>query len=187
MKRVALLGVVLAVLAADVAGATVRPGATRIVIEDGSPDWPYQRWVNRAEVPTPGETIWVNENFAEHGCDGCAGFDYENGDRPAISINPDGWGMRRGVFLHELGHHFDYARLDDAERGPLAAMLGAPGTPWRSNELMHFSPHELFAEAYKQCAFRKLVFGRRPGPHESPVNLIGRKRLLRICAVIARG
>ena len=56
MKKVLLLSVLVLLV-----GAGSAKGRTTIVVEDGEPDWPYQRWVDRAQMPTPDSEIWVLE------------------------------------------------------------------------------------------------------------------------------
>lgn len=55
----------------------------------------------------------------------------------------------REVFLHEIGHQFDWRVLTNADRVRLAAVMHAPW-PWSQGSRP--SGSEWFAEAYSTCA-----------------------------------
>lgn len=125
MKRVVLLGLVLALLGGE-AQAAVKPGSTTIVVADGSPNWPYQRWVNQARVPTPRTTITLSENCVP--CPNEAFAMWSDAESriyflPAVP-------MPRFWFLHELGHAY--------------ASHYWPEVSWS----------ERFANSYAECALR---------------------------------
>ena len=54
----------------------------------------------------------------------------------------------RRDYWHEMGHQFDYTRLDDGERNRFRRAIREQ-RPWVSSPN---SPHEQFAEAYTVCA-----------------------------------
>jgi hypothetical protein len=105
----------------------------------------YQRWVDKAGVPTPPGAV----NLVLQGCPlaaepGCI----VHGLRPTIYL---GRAVQdRATLLHEVGHAFDAAVLDDGDRAAFAAITG-DRRGWRSPPN---SPHEQFAEAYALCALK---------------------------------
>lgn len=145
MKKVVLLVLVLGLGAAE-ASAAVRPGVTEIVAADGSPQHPYQRWVNRAQVPTPAGTLTVIESLdCAAGALACT-----RRGTSEIWLYP-GVLLPRSAFLHEVGHQFDFTRMTGPARAEFQGALGLAG-PWDDDAAGTYSPHELFAEAYSLCA-----------------------------------
>lgn len=152
--------------------------ATSIVVEDDSPDYPYQRWANRAEVPTPETTLTVIETRREGSSTAAGTHTIWFGLTPAWSA--------RHTFLHELGHNFDYYSLADQGRDHIREILGTD-QPWRDESVPPYeSPHEMFAEVYAACAMRWRA--RRP-PHlrfrpSTLLSGVGRIRHREMCRVI---
>lgn len=114
-------------------------GATAIG-RSGAPDQYLQRWVDAATAPLPPVEIRVERvPCPDPEGSSCTGRGWP------IYLSPhDG----RDVFLHELGHHFDYA-MSDGARAAFLRLLGLKGQPWRG---LSNSPHERFAEAWSLCA-----------------------------------
>lgn len=146
-------------------------GSTSIVVADGDGAYPYQRWVDRAKVPTPPVTLTVVEG-------GCSAVDRgactEAGTytiwTSSIAQRP------HNSFLHELGHNFDYYSLTPADRAAFLALVDAP--EWRVDATPQ-SPHELFAETYRLCAT-----GWRRASWEHPP--LGSDAMQRACYLIRR-
>jgi hypothetical protein len=144
--RTRICGAGLVGLALSAALAPSALGATRI---ETAGERPFQRWVDKALVPTPDAVISVVEEpcpFAESSA--CT----QEGTL-TIWIGPE---AGRAVFLHELGHQFDYLEMDEAERDGFRR-LARERREWRSPPN---SPHENFAEAYALCARKRHL--RRP-------------------------
>lgn len=142
IKRALLLSVLALAVGASEASAAVRPGATTVLVEDGSPGWPYQRWVNLARVPTPSGVVTVTET--QENCSPSA-FACVRPDDPRTIYFYFDPPMPRFWFLHELGHVYHLLYLDEAERSRFTALdVHGPRT-WNS---------ERFANAYAECAIR---------------------------------
>lgn len=172
MKWVVLVAVALGVFAGSAQGA-VRPGATAILVEDGEPDHPYQRWVNRARVPTPPGAILVAERVGS-----VTGT--EPGTRTiwlSVSlVNP--W----EALMHELGHNFDYYALGARDRTRFQAILG-DHRPWA--ERGPGTVRELFADAYAICArWRHWRAHRDEHLNTETTGLVGFTRQRRLCRLI---
>ena len=120
-------------------------GATVISPESGT-SRPYQRWVNRARVPTPPIAVTV----IGEPCPTGLGRSCTSPDGP-IYIAPSELHPRH-AFYHELGHKFDYTVMTDDGRAAFEALQG-DARPWRSSPN---SPHEQFAEGYSICAAQKV-------------------------------
>lgn len=132
-RRAFLIAVALLVLGASEAHA-------RTTIDCEGCSAPYQRWVNRAHVPTPPTTLTVHVGMAGNPCgstaQGCT-------DLTGIWVprDPD---EARFILLHELGHNVDANFLSEADRGRLAPVLREPD--WFPGG------SELFANSYGICA-----------------------------------
>ncbi len=93
-------------------------------------------------------------------------------------------GKGRWTLYHEVGHQFDYQRLDDSRR-------------WRFRQLIHDdrswrsywpSPHEQFAEAYAYCASsskvrRKRIWGQN-GLAYGLRSIVFSPSMKKVCALI---
>jgi hypothetical protein len=165
VKRAELLLAVLAI-AAPAAPALA---STTISPESGS-SYPYQRWVDRSTMPTPDVELKVVEGGCSwhHGDPGSCTY----AEARTIWMTTDR-GRPKQSFFHELGHNFDYFELGAGERGPLLARMGL-AQPWRQDGPR--SPHELFAEAFQQCATG----------HAGEGGVVGPARLKRVCRQIRR-
>lgn len=129
-----------------VLGLAAPAAATTIVAPVGSPV-PYQRWADESKVATPQMTLVVDEDAAI-----CAPKAACTGPGDPIWINPWLAGSTfpeiREVFVHELGHHFDYYVMEDWARARFQQLVGDP-RPWTEDPN---APNEKFAEAYRFCA-----------------------------------
>ena len=108
-----------------------------------------QEWADHSYLPTPDEQVEVLPAICP--TDEATACTWPGGP---IYLGPGP--ERRTRFLHELGHRFDYALMDDTDRAAFAAIYGET-RPWRCG--CSNSPHELFATAYAQ-----LARARRPEP-----------------------
>jgi hypothetical protein len=125
------------------------------VIDPQAGAFPYQQWVERAKVPTPDVTIRLFEEpcpfeLAQEFANACTGKGtYE------IWMNPEGGTRER--FYHELGHNFDYYELGRWASRQFRKVIGDT-RPWRTEPgEIGLSPHEIFAEAYAQCALKRRI------------------------------
>jgi hypothetical protein len=154
-------------------------GEASTVIDPQAGAFPYQQWVNRAKVPTPDVTLRLFEQpcpleLAQEFANACTGKGtYE------ISMNPDGGTRER--FYHELGHNFDYYEL-----GPWASRqfrkITGDERRWRTKPgEIGLSPHEIFAEAYAQCARKRHI---NRAIIQLPAIVIGPPEHDLICALI---
>lgn len=162
MKRVVLLVVVLLVgMGAASAGGAVRAGSTTIVAEDGLPDWPYQRWVNRARVPGLQRVVQVIERDCLPTSDlACA----VPTAQPGIFLNPAyNANILRPVLLHEIGHLLDLFVLTQEDRWALSNTLRLPAwDPSTNPEQAHSVSGEAFASRYASCGYPLYKPRRRP-------------------------
>jgi hypothetical protein len=137
VKRLAVLVVVLVI------GVEAPASGSVLLTEDGSSRaQPFQRWADRAGVPTAAEQVHVHLAACPLAtwAPACTWAGAH-----AIYFRP-GAAMRVD-FVHELGHRFDYRMPDWARRAFLR--LTRDPRPWRSPG---GSPHERFADAYSVCA-----------------------------------
>lgn len=158
------IGVALVLAAPTQASTTIAP--------ESDASRPYARWVERSKVPTPDVELTV----LREDCPGipnkaCAGWDYIY-----LAAAP---GFTKQHFFHEMGHEFDYHLLTDDGRATVLGLMRSEG-PWRTAD-GSFSPHELFAEAYSQCALGGWA-KRHLGQKERPV--LPRGRMHKVCELI---
>jgi hypothetical protein len=112
--------------------------------------FPYQSWVDRAKAPTPDVTLGLFERpcpfeIAQEFANACTGK-----GTYSIWMSPDGGTRER--FYHELGHNFDYYELGRWASRQFRKITG-DDRRWRTKPgEIGLSPHEIFAEAYAQCA-----------------------------------
>jgi hypothetical protein len=127
--------------------------ASTVISPESGASYPYQRWVDRAKVPTPDVALTVYEGECpENGAVGCT--------------RPDGtvWILPRknrlsvrAIFLHELGHQFDWAELDPWGRQRFSTLW-----PYLPDDAPWEQLAEPFASEYARCTFGPpIVSGRR--------------------------
>jgi hypothetical protein len=155
------------------------PAAATTVIDPQAGAFPYQRWVNRAKVPTPDVTL----RLFEVPCPAELSQDFANACTAkgtyTIWMNPDGGTRER--FYHELGHNFDYYEMGRWASRQFRKITGDE-RPWRTKPgKIGLSPHEIFAEAYARCALKKHI---KRALIQLPPIKIGPRRHDRICALI---
>jgi hypothetical protein len=145
----------------------------RLSTAGGHTPQPYQRWADLARVPTPVAEI----RLLFRPCPGLPrsrGCVFDNGLAPTIYLNPDKLTSARlshFVFLHEVGHYFDFLHLRPRDRDRFRRTLGLRG-PWRRTSPLppdyrptahsHGPPSEVFAQAYAECAVKGPEIPRRP-------------------------
>lgn len=147
MGRAALAAAVISLVFCASAGASVT-----IIDSNDQPVARAQEWANTAKVPTPDATVRLivtacpySPYSPEEHATGCALPGTIWMDEAAIT-NP------RNVFLHELGHEYDFSNLTDDQRDRFKALLGLTG-PWQPAVADYWNaPIERFAEAYRLCA-----------------------------------
>ncbi len=181
MRRLTLSLAVLAALAVGIGGASAarqQPGKTVLVNAKGKRlGAPFQRWVNRATVPTVRGRVRVILT----GCPRRPRFAACVFSKRTRTIF-----MRRGlrapreVMLHELGHLFDLRVLGRADRRAFKRVMGRPRARWFRGLN---PPAEQFAEAYALCALRTRLKGRVTGGYGFRT---GPLRHRRSCALIQR-
>ena len=181
VSRSTLCLAVVATLAVGVApahAAKPRPGRAVLVTPKGRPlPGPYQRWVNRAKVPTVRGRVRIvltgcprRPRFA-----GCV-----FSKRKSTIYMKRRTSHTREVLLHELGHLFDLRVLGRADRRDFKRIMGRPRRSWYRGVN---PPAEQFAEAYALCALRKRINRRVTGGYGFKT---GPQRHRRSCAVITR-
>lgn len=121
MKRGLLLGVLLALFYVSFAGASTT------ISTESDPSRPWARWIEKSRMPSPNLTLTVvGTHCPDGGYNGCT----YPGTTTIYVARGGGHRAVRMIFLHELGHQFDYA-------------LPAGSHPY---------DRETFAEIYRQCA-----------------------------------
>lgn len=124
--------------------------------------WRYQNWMDTSNMPAPPGRI----TFTLAGCPGweevsCA-IDNPRHIPDEVWITPVHFGDR-GVFLHEIGHIFDFQVMTAEDRTAFLAVAGLPKDRyWRAAELSPrptAPPSELFASAYAACATGHRMLG----------------------------
>ena len=134
--------------------ASATPAHAASVIDPHQGVYPYQRWVEQSDVPTPD----VNLRLIETTCPPeLVGFATACTQRDTFTIwmNPEG--ATKARFYHELGHNFDYYELGRWASRRFREIIG-DDRPWRTKPgEIGLSPHEIFAEAYGICALRRHI------------------------------
>jgi hypothetical protein len=178
MKRAGVLAVVVALACCAPARADlIYP--VRVRTPDGRVAQPFQRWADRAKVPTAATTVVVHQEPCP-GAAGSACYTADNIYESGVNVPLVG----RFIFLHELGHAYDAHVLSAADRARFQRIMrlgGAWGAPSAGG-----APSEQFADAYAHCALwhhpRNFIFaGRYLGYAPTP------KQYRRVCAFIHSG
>jgi len=178
MKRAMLLwGVVAIGLSAGTAQAQTT------VVEPVGSHFPYQRWIDESEVPTPDVTVSVIETEPGNGCPG----DERTTNIEACTIIPERviWvavpdqpnATPRAAFMHEIGHYFDAEDMPEWAREHFDSIYDLGG-PWLLPESGQVTAGEWFAEAYAQCSVKAYVVSGEVwklgvGPIEGSAPLLG--------------
>ncbi len=141
---------------------TAPASATQIVVEDGSPDYPYQRWVDSAAVPTPLGTVEIRERRGtRQGIAECGLVARACVFTAERVIYVDEW-IDRDTFRHELAHIADADWLTDSDRAMFARIVHK--RPWTA-PYYDAPTGELFANTSTSCArqHRNTYNGRKRG------------------------
>lgn len=174
MKKLVLICLAAAIYACSFAASA---SAVTLVNPDGSVAQPYQSWADLSNVPTVDETITVTTDMTIcgpsptiHGC--------TQRGVPVIHLRPKRcgygtWRECRFVFMHELGHQFDFQmaewkrdRFQATLSGTSASSVYGPGFTFGWNDPSPpdgGSMAEDFADAYAKCAFHDhaiVIYGR---------------------------
>ena len=134
--RVLLLAAIVIGLIAPTASATPIRDASGGLVQ------PFTTWTLTMHLPPPNvtATVYLDDPLCDAAC-------AQPPDRMYF-LTSNSINMQRDTFTHELGHLFDYQRMDGPARFAFRKLVGDM-RPWRSD---FNSPHEKFAEAYMQCA-----------------------------------
>lgn len=146
MRRLGLLAVV-GLLSLSAATASAH---TSLVLPP-EPSHPYQAWVDAAFVPTPDVQLTVSEDVSvcEISCT----------DRTSTIYMQVTHTWDRFIFLHELGHVWDYNAMKPRQRVRFSRIVGRPNLPWDTAEApgLYSGLDEWFADTYAICALRKRI------------------------------
>jgi hypothetical protein len=156
-----IVSALVALIVALFVTAVPASASTTITVEDGSPDFPYQSWVDEANVPTPDLSISVVENT--EACNGPALGCTDQATTLSLSPCPACDGGQRKTFLHELGHVDDAFRLTPETRLSFLSLINRPGLAWSLRGEPHSARagEEWFADTYSICARKPRIRPRR--------------------------
>ena len=127
----------------------------------GSPSlYPYQKWADDSYAPTYPGAVQLTFSPALLTCGAVAGAvgctDWSQWPLPQVAVyTGNGPYSRHEYLMHELGHVFDAAEMQDPYRADFMTIWGLPGgasawwTPFANG---NGSPGEWFAESYRLCA-----------------------------------
>jgi hypothetical protein len=152
--------------------------ATRLVTTEGQPAQPFQRWADRAKVPTAPAAAVIRVGLCPglESVGGCYRYDAE-GDSvylrdPTVPL------AGRFEFFHELGHMYDDRVLTDQDRATFLRTMGYGSQWWTKTD----PPAERFADAYALCAMWRrptsFIIGGDYGYRPTP------RQYRRVCALI---
>ncbi len=164
--------------------------AATLIYDDGTPALALQAWVDASFAPVPAGLVMIQRR----GCVDSAGVTRSCTWAPGSVIGlqePDPSNLRV-TLLHELGHRFDFLRMNAAARQAFQQTMHISGR-WdelRADDLLVelTSPQEQFAEAYGLCArFQALrrtrriaIYGYAPTPRQH-------RRVCRLIRLTDRG
>lgn len=171
---------ILAIAAAIALASPAPVEAVTLTDPHGTISQPFQAWADAAKVPTPDARIVVDRGVGGCGDATVGGCASRSG---WIAVRDTGdWHEMHSVFLHELGHEFDF-RMPEWKRDTFGRIVGVPG-PWYVDQPhVKFSHSELFADLYATCAVSRK-------PRERVVSANGElfylttRDLLRVCRLI---
>lgn len=124
-------------------------GAVQLVNPDGSVAQPYQTWADAAKVPTPNHQVTVIRDASKFCGQPVAGCAWRDGT--AIAIGCDiGAGCQR-VFMHELGHVFDF-EMPEWKRQVFRKIVGLQMSWYAARPHFQASYSEYFANSYANLA-----------------------------------
>ena len=151
-------------------------GQTSVIVAGRLGALRYQRWIERAAVPTPHTTVVVNLGP----CPGAPSWAAACAQpaRRAIWLTREG--MQASTFLHELGHIFDALVTTDSVRARFASLIHRAGE-WGWTATNRNPPIEQYAEAYSICARHRRIRAVAYGNYDyTPTPAVHR----RACALI---
>lgn len=130
--------------------------------EDDTSAGRWRRAASTAQVPLPDASVLVREHPAGEPIAECGGSARIFGCTVptavrAYTVDLSMTSDARSTFLHEVGHVFDNAEMDDADRSRFQQIDGSRATPWAGGDDTA-RPSEDFANAYAACA----MLGPRP-------------------------
>jgi hypothetical protein len=133
--------------------------ASTTIIEPVGSHFPYQRWIDESQMPTPDVTLEVIEQPPGQGCPSVPGVDACSvvaedrvwiGAADLIGNNP------RETFMHEIGHYEDADVMPEWARERFDTLYGLGG-PWLLPGSGQMTAGEWFAEAYAECAAKPYI------------------------------
>ena len=140
--------------------------------------YPYQRWAEQSNVPTPDVYLRLIEQTCPPELIGFAAACTQR-DTFTIWMNPEG--ATKARFYHELGHNFDYYELGRWASRQFREII-EDDRSWRTKPgEIGLSPHEIFAEAYSECARKRHI---QRAVIQLPPIVIGPAEHDAICALI---
>jgi hypothetical protein len=149
-------GLYLAYLLGMLLLVTPQVQATTIDAPPSSPV-PYQAWADSSLVPTPPGTIDVVEQACapKPACTSAGGPVFVGAGEILGGGWDQPWPRLHELFMHELGHQFDFKVLTDADRAAFSDLIGDPGVPWHTEG--GNPPGEQFAEAFAYCSLHRAL------------------------------
>jgi hypothetical protein len=155
----------MALLTLAIIALVAGPAQAMTVVTTTTASYPYQRWADKARVPTPDIQVEVVEESSESPAWPCRA---EYGIPPACVFpeasriffatnqpSHSSWGLQ-AMFYHEAGHLVDARYLSDWSRSRYMYLAGFT-SGWTDPPGTHLSPMEAFANSYSYCA----VLGRK--------------------------
>lgn len=140
----------IALTAALIFGPAAPAAAVVLQLDDGTQrPQPYQAWADRAKAPTPRVVIALHlAACPDTGGAACSapGHIWIDPSRPVSEP--------KMVFLHELGHHFDYEVMSDSARDTFRFLFDNTSA-WRAP--IADPPVEKFAEGWATCAHTRQI------------------------------
>jgi hypothetical protein len=166
-----------------------------LVTPEGTVAQPFQTWANRANIPAFDDVVRLDYDMAR--CDGgesggvlgCATKDRITVGGPHCSMAPKFRATCRFIFLHELGHVFNYSVLPWGEQEAFKQIsLWPSSADWiATSNLTGVTPAEDFADGFAMCAMKKrmMSFATRSWADNPTYWQPGPRQFAAACALIA--
>ena len=146
-------------------------------LEVNTGDEPWQTWANTSYVPAPPGKIELYEtNCPDPWTVACT-----NNEQMWIPVRD------RHIFLHEVGHLFDFRVMNNLAREWFKQLIG-DSRPWVAPRGQPAeSPSEKFAEAYSACARHRTVHEIYYGLYNYAAGPKLHRRVCRLIRLVALG
>lgn len=122
-------------------------GAQTVISPDSDPGL-WQRWIDRAKMPTPSIALKVIAQPCFIDGQSVAGCTYPGTQTVNVMRGPQ-WATKE-LFLHEVGHQVDFRTMSAATREQFTQIAALVGE-WSDGV------DEVFADTYAQCALGNWV------------------------------